>query len=254
MGLMEEKTKFFDDLLSVYEKEFATFSKDLKRLLYEFIQTGPHAKAEVIEFMTGTGLLDVASGFVSKYDDVIEYTTKVSELAKIPIVLPERSLGILALYKENQVSNILGASESIMNTVTDASLRYGLGEVKLTKIVADMNQAIDVAGRRIITEAHTGAAIYDRTVKFEQFKEADVKTYFYDGPVDDRNRPECEATLGDSRQYTGWTMDDISSSQTPFIACGGYNCRHEWLPFVEGMEDLINEMAEDAGLDRQVNI
>ena len=47
---------------------------------------------------------------------------------------------------------------------------------------------------------------------------------------------------------TGWTMEEVSASETPFIQCGGYNCRHEWLPFVEGLDDLIKDMQKDAGI------
>jgi len=112
-----------------------------------------------------------------------------------------------------------------------------------------VRSVIDTAGRRIATEALTGASMYDRTIKFEQFKHADVELYYYDGPIDKDNRPACSGTLVDPRQSTGWTLAEVQGSMTPFITCGGYNCRHEWLPFVEGLDDLVKDMQRDAGID-----
>ena len=254
MSLMDDKAKFFDDLVSQYELEFEKFGTDLKRMLAKFIQTGPHTKAEVAAWFAGSGMEGVANSFVTKYDDVIQYTKLISDASGIPLILPDRSLALLSLFKENQAQNILGASESIMKTVTDASFRYGIGESRLNTIIKELSLVIDDAGRRVVTEAVTGAAMYDRTIKMQQFTHADIELYFYDGPIDSKNRDECIATLGDAKQYSGWTLNDIMGSQTPFIACGGYNCRHEWLPMVPGLHDLVREMQEDAGIERTVNI
>ena len=251
--MSSERDAVFDKLLAEYEREFTAFSTKLKRALSVLIKSGPQSKEEVIKFMAGSGLTDVANNFVAKYSEAIDNAARISAQTGINLVLPERSLSILALIEENQVSNILGASDAIAKTVADASLRYGIGESKLNTIIAELEASITTAGRRIVSEAVTGASIYDRTIKFEQFTNAGVEKYFYEGPYapgkgPGSNRPACLATLEDSRQSTGWTMADIQSSQTPFITCGGYNCRHEWLPFVEGLDDLIKEMQKDAGI------
>ena len=246
--MSSERDAVFDKLLAEYEREFTAFSTKLKRALSVLIKSGPQSKEEVIKFMAGSGLTDVANNFVAKYSEAIDNAARISAQTGINLVLPERSLSILALIEENQVSNILGASDAIAKTVADASLRYGIGESKLNTIIAELEASITTAGRRIVSEAVTGASIYDRTIKFEQFTNAGVEKYFYEGPLDNVTRDSCAATLGDSRQSTGWTMADIQSSQTPFITCGGYNCRHEWLPFVEGLDDLIKDMQAQAGI------
>ena len=249
MSLLDEKNKVFDKLLLEYEQEFGQFSKELKRDLYRFIQTGPHTKADVLAFFEGTNFTATVNGFVDRYDDVLAYTKRVAKESGIPLVLPERSTSILALYKENQIESILSNQESIIRTVTDASLRYGIGESKIDTIIKEIEGEINTVGRRIITEAHTGASMYDRYVKYEQFNNAKVDLYFYDGPVDSKTRDACMATLNDPRQETGWTMAEIASSETPFITCGGYNCRHEWLPYVENLDAEIERMyGETAGV------
>jgi len=245
---MDDKVVFFDDLLAQYELEFEAFSTQLKRVLAKFIQGGPHTTAEVAAFFEGSGFETVAQNFVAKYDSVIKYTKQVALESGIPLVLPEKSLAILDLYKANEYNKILNASNSILNSVVDASFRYGIGESSLSTIVNELSAVVDTAGRRIITEAVTGASIYDRTIKMEQFKHADVEKFFYEGPLDKVTRDTCLATLNDGKQSTGWTMSEIQDSETPFITGGGYNCRHEWLPFVEGLDDMIKEMQRDAGI------
>ena len=253
MSYTTEKAAIFDKLLLDYEREFAQFSVGLKRMLAELIQTGPLTKSEVIAFFSESGMMDVASSFVNRYDEVIDFTAMISKKTGIPLVLPERSLVLLELYKQNQVQNILGASESIMKTVTDASFRYGIGESKMSTIIKELDEIVNVAGRRIVSEAYTGASIYDRTVKYEQFTNAEVELYFYDGPLDKVTRDVCRTTLSNSKQFSGWTIEDIRGSGTPFAVCGGYGCRHEWLPFVEGLDDLIKGMQKDAGITQGIN-
>ena len=245
---MDDKVVFFDDLLAQYELEFEAFSTQLKRVLARFIQGGPHTTAEVAVFFQGSGFDAVAKSFVQKYDSVIKYTKQVAAESGIPLVLPDRSLAILDLYKNNQIDNILDAAGALKKGVVDASFRYGIGESSLNTIVNELSAVVDTAGRRIITEAVTGASIYDRTIKMEQFRHADVEKFFYDGPIDKVTRDTCLATLNDGRQLIGWSMSEIQGSETPFITCGGYNCRHEWLPFVEGLGALIKDMQKDAGI------
>lgn len=242
MSLSDEKDKLYNQLLVEYEREFKQFSTRLKRKLYTFIQAGPYTKQEVLAWFSDIGYVDTANGFLTKYDDVIEYTRKVSEAAGIKLVLPQSSNDILDYVKSLEFEKLIDASNAITNTIADASLRYGIGEQKLARVVSDLNKTIDEAGRRIISEAQTGASIYERTIKFEQFRNAGVGLYFYDGPYDSKTRTICEQTLLDPKQTTGWTLDEIAASSTPFRICGGYNCRHDWLPFVDSLNDEIEQM------------
>lgn len=244
---MSDKAKFFDELQSRYESQIGKFSKILESNLSGFIKGGPYSKAEVDQWLIGLGIQDLSNDFVNHYDDVIEYTKLVSVASDIPLVLPGTSEQVLALYKENQIQYILKASDEIAKTVTGASFRYGVGEDSLKNIIKELESTIETAGRRIVTEAYTGANIYDRTIKFIQFTNSDVELYFYDGPLDSHTREVCQNTLNDPRQATGWRLIDVQSSETPFSTCGGYNCRHEWLPFVPGLDAEIEQAARKAG-------
>jgi hypothetical protein len=254
MSYIDDRIYTLEALIAEFERDFNAYGRQFKRMLSEFIAQGFSTHAEVVAWFAGTGYMDTASAVVAKYSQVLDLTRDLAKQTGIRFMLPRAGLDMLALLQENKIAELLGSAEPIIRSVTDAAFRYGMGGESLESIIADMGLEVDAWTRRLSTEAFTGATIFERTSKFQLFENAGINKYFYSGPVDSKNREECAGTLGDNRQYTGWTMDEIADSQTPFIVGGGYNCRHEWLPFVEGAYDLIEEMAKDAGLERKVNI
>lgn len=254
MSYIDNRNIILNDLIAEFEREFAAYGTKLKRMVEQFIRQGFTSHEEAIRFFAGTGYVDVVSSMIAKYDGVIEITKQMSKEIGIPFVLPKTAPGILRLIKKNKVQTLLNANNQIMNTINDSALRFGLGEQSLRTIITDLTPQIDVFTRRLSTEAFTGASIYERTSKMQLFQEAEIELFFYSGPVDKDNRDECAETLGSEKQYSGWTMADIAASSTPFISCGKYNCRHEWMAFVPETHDLVTEMQKDAGIERKVNI
>ncbi len=252
MSYIDNRNKILDGLVAEFEREFSSYGTKLKRMVEQFIRQGFTSREEAIRFFAGTGYVDVVNSMISKYDGVLDITRQMSKEIGVPFVLPNTAPGILNLIKDNKVQTLLGANNQIMNTINDSALRFGLGEQSLRTIITDLSSQIDDFTRRLSTEAFTGASIYERTSKLQLFEEAGIELYFYSGPVDSKNRPSCETTLGDSRQSSGWTIDDIVTSSTPFIGAGGYNCRHEWLAFVPGADALVKEMQRDAGITEKL--
>ena len=254
MSYIDDRNAFLDKLVIEFEKEFNQFGRKFKRMLAEFISQGFHTHDDAIRFFAGTGFTDTVLNVVGKYEEALKVTQDLSKELGLRFVLPETGYAILELMQQNKVAEILGSSENIIRTVTDAAFRYGQGGESLNNIIADLTLAVDDFTRRVTTEAFTGASMFERSSKLQLYQANDIDLYFYSGPVDSKNREVCANTLGDSRQYKGWTLDEIATSETPFIACGGYNCRHEWLAFVPGARDLVDEMRADAGLGRKTNI
>ena len=141
------------------------------------------------------------------------------------------------------------ANAVVLNTMAEVSIRYGIGEMSFKNVVSLLEEQIKVNGRRLVTEAFTGASIYDRAINYENFQQSGIERYVYVGPLDDKTRTECVATLTHPNQDRGWTIAEIQGSQVSFIGGGGYNCRHDWLPHVPGAEDLIASMAKEAGIN-----
>ena len=248
LSILDDKNAFFDRMIIEFDKEFAIYQGKLNKLIAKFIESSPKTHEEVRVFLKGSGLDGLIAGFVAKYDGILQYTKELSLELGIPFVLPKPAFAVMQLIKESAKSKIFNASNEIMNTLVDASLRYGIGEVRLPALITELQSVITTAGRRIATEAFTSASMYDRSIKFMQYQQLEVKKFFYAGPVDSLNRDICADVLSSPLQGSGWTMDDIESSGAGFISGGGYNCRHEWLPFVEGADALLDEMKRDAGL------
>lgn len=76
----------------------------------------------------------------------------------------------------------------------------------------------------------------------------------YVGPLDDATRPFCEEILN-SKDLPIYTVEEIQSMDNGqlgdvFTSCGGYNCRHEWVPISGNLEKELRGEEED--LDAQL--
>jgi hypothetical protein len=206
-------------------------------------------RGQIIEVFAGTGYLDYINGFVDRFEESIKYSVAIADELGLKYVLPRSSMAFLEILKENELAKFLSASETIYSSITEAGILYGMEGYSLDQAISFIGSQVDVLGRRVAAEAFTGASMYERAVRSEQYKASGIELYFYDGPNDDRTRDVCLETLGDSRQGTGWTRAEANASSTPMISGGGYNCRHDWLPFVPEADALIEEMKKEAGID-----
>ena len=246
--VLNEKNKLLDTMLAEFSREFETMTRGVRASIAALVRHGIPTRESIIQVFDDAGYTDMVQVFVDKYDALIKQSVALGKEVGIPFVLTDRSLDLLGMIKEVEIGKMLSARESIVNTIIDIGLRREIEGASLRNIIADIESNIEELGRRIGAEAHTGASIFDRTIKSEQFKEAGIEKFVYVGPRDDKTRDSCLSVLGDSRQQVGWTRDEIDASEVSFIGGGGYNCRHEWLPFVEEVESFVKEMQADAGI------
>jgi hypothetical protein len=130
-------------------------------------------------------------------------------------------------------------------------MREGLqGALKMERLpdAADrIARRLGVTQSQAMTEARTRAAMFDRAVTDETAARHGVQAYVYRGPLDGITRSFCRACLRMHNLY--WPRDMVArltNGQTPtspLFTCGGYNCRHLWIPVTE-------ESIEDRGLKR----
>lgn len=80
------------------------------------------------------------------------------------------------------------------------------------------------------TEINTSIAGFSRTVTQNKAKELGIDRFQYVGPLDSVTRPFCRAHIG--KTYTTAEIGSLDNGQgLPVrIYCGGYNCRHLWVP------------------------
>lgn len=238
-SILNDKNKYFDDLIRSFERDFKTFSRVIKADLAVLIRQGRLERQFIDAMFQDAELSQLIADFVSKYDEVIRFTKELSQQMGVPFVLPRESLELLERIQEQNIQRLLATREPIVNAMIDAGLRSEVEGVSFDVIQNLLDNTIDELGRRISTEIQTGISIFDRTIKSEQFEEAGIEKFVYWGPLDNKTRIECQEALESEYQKTGWTRDDIESfvasneHRLSFIGGGGFNCRHEFLPFGE---------------------
>ena len=81
------------------------------------------------------------------------------------------------------------------------------------------------------TLADTAVAGLERGVTVAQSADAGIEWWLYDGPDDERTRPDCRAWVG--RRFTLAQIQALTSEAGPqpvWQYGGGWNCRHRWTP------------------------
>lgn len=105
--------------------------------------------------------------------------------------------------------------------------------------------ALEALAAKIGNLADVTLAGFDRAVVLETAIRDDPETLFlYDGPLDSRTRTDCALWVGHVftiEQIRGLTS--IAGPQPVSVYCGGWNCRHRWVP-------VTREMVEALGLKR----
>jgi hypothetical protein len=232
----QAKLDLLDSLIKQFESDFGQFSIGVKQQLTALLRRGPIDRELLTQAFAESGYEQMVGDFISKYDEVIKFTGEIAKDMGLKFTIPERSLAILEMIQEQNAGIMIASSESIKNSLLDAGLRYVVEGQPLDVIISDMMGEITDFGRRLQTEAFTGASIFDRTLRGEFFKEAGIELFVYVGPDDEVTRDVCREVLHDPRQQTGWTMEDIQNSPVSFIECAGWNCRHDFLPFIKEID------------------
>jgi hypothetical protein len=83
------------------------------------------------------------------------------------------------------------------------------------------------------TVIETNLMTFSRTLNGTRSLNAGIETYIYSGPGPDKIiRPFCEKILG--KTFTIEEINKLDNGQmaqgTVFFTCGGWNCRHRWIP------------------------
>lgn len=119
-------------------------------------------------------------------------------------------------------------------------LLAGLHNMVLAETLEDASKRLAETARITVQAAHvevvTQTAMFDRFVAAEVTRYADPDAealWAYVGPEDGITRPFCDALVG--RAFPPSELPPLNNQQTaehPIFACGGYNCRHAWVPML----------------------
>ena len=125
----------------------------------------------------------------------------------------------------------------IVNTTTDEAVRQ--------KAINRLHSAYgaDKLGNNLRRYASTyvrdATSQYSRASSMAMAREAGVQKWEYFGDTEKDTRDFCRSMLGrvmtEDEIREKWSSESWQgkSDGDPFIVCGGYNCKHEWLPVFE---------------------
>jgi hypothetical protein len=189
-----------------------------------------------------TGLLDITfAGFeeiANSYGDEISkqmYQMTLTNATQVEATQAIRGK-INGVYQASDKDEIESLVE-IVNTTTDDAVR----QKAINRLHAEYGS--DRLGNNLRRYASTyvrdATSQYSRASSMSMAREAGAEKWEYFGDTEKDTRDFCRSMLG--RVMTEGEIREKWSSESwqgksdgdPFIVCGGYNCKHEWLPVFE---------------------
>lgn len=233
-----------DDILARFEKSFNQLTTQFSAAMKEQIKLGVLERADIVGLLEELGYTELLAAFQE------EMITSVGEqsgslLRELGLSdIPDTGLLYLERLATNSAHKLASANQSIIDAMVEAGIRYKMEGAPFSIIVEDLQSKIDDMARRVMAEAHTGIRNFQRATRFALYEEAGIEKYYYSGPIDDVTRDVCMQALTSPFQSTGWTLADINSGPVDFITGGGYNCRHEFLPFDKKEGESLKQRAD----------
>lgn len=218
-------------MIKNFESEYNKLSYEMQKEVLALFRKGDYTAASLdATFSEVNGLIQE---WTVRNQEGIKYTKQIADEIGVKFVLTKQGIRNFDLIRE---MNLKGMSDNMalyINDIRKFGLMSQLEGKSLAAIQEGLGERFATMGRRLSTEAYTGIGNADATLKKDFYEQAGVELYEYLGPSDGKTRPECQATLDDPRQETGWTLEEIAASNTPFIERGGFNCRHDWVAWVK---------------------
>tara|TARA_R110000787_G_scaffold190487_2_gene301936 strand:+ start:1337 stop:2032 length:696 start_codon:yes stop_codon:yes gene_type:complete len=175
------------------------------------------------------GYSDALTDLMNEYDGV---ATKVFNQARSRgLQVQVATAQNLELIKELDATTLLGRARDFSSRYKAELLRGVIagesGRQIVDRLTATLGTELTSANLNMIV--NDSFSKFSNSATFQAFADEPTTKYRYVGVNDDRTRDECQATLSDSRNLEGFTMDEIDSLQVGFDDRGGFNCRHDWV-------------------------
>ena len=223
------------------------FANDLSRV----VGGGTFDLAAIKAEMTALGYDEAIIDGLSKFDEVFKMSESMFKLGEIPFLWTpenEASFGTMLRAKSDMILN--GIKDRFARDMVDYATSVKLSGKPSAQVIEEVRERFATEGRRIGTEVDTALTSFDRATKKILFENAGIKKYYYAGPMDKVTRDVCAAVLADPRQQTGWTAEDIANFPgVDMVTGGGYNCRHDWLPFDKEFESALDKIYKEVPED-----
>ena len=197
-----------------------------------------------MDAMSRAGFDHLRAEFVAQFPGQYTYFEQIIE--QISATLKRPLVAVLTNADEAVLSSFqLSASDglsAVVEGVAAAAKRKAMlsvGALKFGDLVDTIATTFTRATGEATTLGATSTSMFFRTMTSQAFGAIErtapkgAVRYQYDGPKDKLTRPYCERMLARSRRapLTRAQIEQTDNGQlpNPFLTCGGYNCRHQWI-------------------------
>jgi hypothetical protein len=189
-----------------------------------------------------SGLIDITfAGFeeiANSYGDEIskqmyQMTLTNTTQTEATQVIRGKINGVYQASDKDEIESLV----EIVNTTTDDAVR----QKAINRLHAEYGA--DRLGNNLRRYASTyvrdATSQYSRASSMAMAREAGIEKWEYFGDTEKDTRDFCRNMLGrvmtEDEIREKWSSESWQgkSDGDPFIVCGGYNCKHEWLPVFE---------------------
>jgi hypothetical protein len=219
--------------LDQFEREFLALGAKAQKDLIRLLQSGEIDRTAVHAVLSRHGLYDIAEDIVERQTLLLQFSKSIGAEIGYKFAMTPGNIRMFDAIQDVTLENL---SVSIRKYITDIQaygIRHQLEKQSLKTLSLGLQEHFEAFGRRTATEAYTGMSMAVNANDKMLYENAGIERFIYVGPYDGKTRDRCRATLESSRQATGWTMEQVNNSETPFIEAGGYNCRHRWMAFTK---------------------
>lgn len=233
--ILKNKEAYINGVVDDFDKVWGKISPQMQRAVKSIFKADLSAdewKLGIEAIFENNGYNAAVEGFVSKYSEMARFSKEMADEIGYKFLLTEENIRTFDKLQAIQLDRLTDKANYV-NDMRRFAIESELQGDSIRRISSGLETIFDNMGRRLNTEIYTGIRTFEAGLDKSSMENAGVERFVYAGPVDNKNRDVCTATLSDPRQSTGWTMKDIEESDTPFITRGNFNCRHRWLPFVE---------------------
>ena len=231
-SIVKSKGAHFQKLLDGFSSEFDGFTVSTQKELLRLFRRGSVTPEAIKQLFKGDEYQLIVQKWATNYKDVIGYTSQVAKEIGHDFILTKQGIKSFDMIQQLNIDKMTKWGDLYVNEIQSFGVQSALEGRSLAQMTEGLAGIFGTMGRRLNTEAITGIMMADRTIKQDFYDKAGITLYVYSGPYDDKTRDVCRSTLDDPRQGTGWTIEEINSSETPFITCGDWNCRHEWIAYI----------------------
>jgi len=236
--------------LSKFDKAWNTVSLDVQKELINIFKRRDFNEKFIEEVFLKNGYNELMDITAAQFAKTVTYSRQISkELGYDFLLTPENKILFQQLNDMNFAS-LLNTRAQIGNDLRRFAVESQLSRQSRSTIKRGFGQIFENMGRRLNTEVNQGIRMSDSAINKFSMDNAGVELFIYLGPADGKTRDSCLGTLSDKRNATGWTAAQVEASETPFIVKGRWNCRHDWYPFVGGIESPTVPSEEELKEDR----